>query len=388
MSNTPKAEQLHEAASAAAGGLDDFGEDGDDYRTGLDVLLGSLASDARLNELGEQVVYGAVTGALIGRLVSQAGWIAAPGHATVPIERPIFVTGLARAGTTAMHRMLGADPAHQALEMWLGASPQPRPPISEWSDNPAFMQLDAALRSGLQGTPEGKALHYLSAEQPDECHLLTAQSFRAISFPSLAYVPSYVDWLSGQDWAATMRRHRRNLQLIGLNSPEQRWVLKNPGHLAALDGLMAAYPDALVVHMHRDPKETIPSVASVIQFYQGKTSPMQNGERLARLQLQMYAHDLGSFVECRRAYPRRQFVDVYYRDYLADPMGTVRSVYERFGLPCDETTEASIAHELELSTTGDRAPRHHYALADFGLTSGEVDALFADYYSMYPHVLD
>ena len=55
-------------------------------------------------------------GALAARLLSEAAWARHPQYATVAIERPVFVTGLPRTGTTALHRLLTADPAHQGLE--------------------------------------------------------------------------------------------------------------------------------------------------------------------------------------------------------------------------------------------------------------------------------
>lgn len=42
----------------------------------------------------------------------------------------VFITGLPRTGTTAWHRLLNADPAHQWLEMWLAEATRPRQPWS------------------------------------------------------------------------------------------------------------------------------------------------------------------------------------------------------------------------------------------------------------------
>lgn len=304
-----------------------------------------------------------------------------PQHADVPVRQPIFVTGLPRSGTTAIHRLLAADPAHQALEMWLGISPQPRPPRADWPANPAFAAVDGRLRAGRQGTAQGRAMHYLSAELPDECHLLTAQSFMANSFPSIAHVPGYVAWLGERDWAPAMLRHRRNLQLIGATTPERRWILKNPGHLAAVDGILAAHPDAIVVHMRRDPREAIASVASVIQFFQGHTSPLQNGAALGHFQLDMLARDVEAFETSRARHDPARFVDVDYREFVADPVGTVRGIYERHGLPYDEHVQRALEEEHRVGTSGERAPRHSYSLADFGLTAEQVDERFPDYLS-------
>ena len=108
------ADRLHASATKITG-LADFGTD--DYRDGLAVLLESCAADAGLTPLGARVMRAFLRGALTARLLSEAAWAAHPGHAAVTIERPVFITGLPRTGTTALHRLLTADPAHQGLEM-------------------------------------------------------------------------------------------------------------------------------------------------------------------------------------------------------------------------------------------------------------------------------
>ena len=81
-----------EAAATRFTGLADFGTG--DYRDGLTVLLESYARDAGLTALGAKVTRAMLRGALMARLLSEAGWARYPEHAEVGIERPIFVTGL------------------------------------------------------------------------------------------------------------------------------------------------------------------------------------------------------------------------------------------------------------------------------------------------------
>ena len=83
----------------------------------------------------------------------------------VPIERPIFVTGLPRTGTTAIHRLLTADPRHQGLELWLAEFPQPRPPRETWPQNPVFQQLDAQFSKAHGENPDYTGLHYMTADE-------------------------------------------------------------------------------------------------------------------------------------------------------------------------------------------------------------------------------
>ena len=130
--NVGTVEDLQASATKACG-LDDFGSDDDNYREALTVLLESYRRDADLTEFGSKMQRFFVRNALVARLVSEAAFKQYPQHADVVVERPIFVTGLPRTGTTAIHRLLAADPRHQGLELWLAEFPQPRPPRGTWT---------------------------------------------------------------------------------------------------------------------------------------------------------------------------------------------------------------------------------------------------------------
>jgi hypothetical protein len=194
-----------------------------------------------------------VRGALVARLLSQAGFTQHPGYVDVPIERPVFVTGLPRTGTTALHRLLTADPAHQGPELWLTELPQPRPPRETWEADPAYHWLQELYAEHHVENPEFMGIHYMDAASVEECWRLLRQSGKSIGYESMAYVPRYSAWLAKQDWTDAYERHKANLQLIGLNDPEKQWVLKNPSHLVGLDAIMSVYPDALIVYTHREP---------------------------------------------------------------------------------------------------------------------------------------
>jgi hypothetical protein len=369
-------EDLHASATKITG-LTDFGDD--DYRDGLAVLLESYARDAGLTALGNRVMRSFLRGALVARLVSEAAWRQHPEHAEVPIERPIFVTGLPRTGTTALHRLLSADPAHQGLQVWLTEVPQPRPPRETWADNPVFQAIEESYRRHHVEHPEFMGLHYMSADEVEECWQLLRQSMRSISYECLAHLPTYSAWLDGQDWTGAYRRHRRNLQLIGLPDRDRRWVLKNPSHLFALDALLAVYPDALVIQTHRSPRVAIASVCSLNQQASAGWSTVFDGEVLGRDQFELWARGLERFTADRAKHDPAQFFDVHYDDLVGDPMGTVRAIYTHFGLTLTEPAESAMAAMHADNSSGQRRPAHRYLLSDFGLTGEEVDERFADY---------
>lgn len=371
--NVGTVEDLHESATRFTG-LDDFGAD--DYREGLAVLLESYERDARLTPFGRRVHRAFLRGALTARLLSEASWRQHPGYTDVPIERPIFVTGLPRTGTTALHRLLTADPAQQGLEVWLTEVPQPRPPRATWPDNPVFQRIQAGYERHHVEHPEFLGAHESSAGQVEECWQLLRQSAKSVSYECLAYLPTYSAWLSRQDWTGAYRRHRRNLQLIGLPDEDKRWVLKNPSHLFALDALMAAYPDALVIQTHRAPRTIIASVCSLTEQAAAGWSDSFSGDTLGHAQLELWARGTETFLDARARYDAARFHDVYYDDFVADPIATVESIYQHFGLPFSGEARAAMT---ALHRESASRPAHRYTLTDFGLSGERVDARFARY---------
>ena len=374
--NVGTVEDLHASASKMTG-LTDFGDPS--YREGLQVLLESYAGEAGLTPLGSKISRVFLRGALVARLLSEAAWQQYPEHAEVAIERPVFVTGLPRTGTTALHRLLTADPAHQGLEMWLTEVPQPRPPRDTWDSNPVFQGIDAAYSEHHVEHPEFMGVHFMSAGEVEECWQLLRQSMQSVSYESLAHIPSYSQWLAGQDWTQAYARHRQNLQLIGLHDQDRRWVLKNPSHLFALDALLEVYPDALVIQTHRAPRTAISSSCSLSAHATPGWSDVFTGSVLGHDQLELWGRGLDTFMAARAKYDPAQFCDVYYEDFIADPLATVESIYSQFGLPMTAQGQAAMQAMQAESTSGGRRPSHRYELADFGLTGEEVDERFAQY---------
>jgi hypothetical protein len=369
-------DDLLESASRLVG-LDDFGPDDDNYLEGLAVILDSYQRDADLTPFGSKTCRVNLRGALAARLMAQVGWKQYPEYANVRVERPIFVTGLVRTGTTALHRLLGADPSHQGLQLWLAEFPQPRPPRDTWQDNAVFARLNGQFEQHHVENPEFMGLHFMSADELEECWQLLRQSLHAVAYETLAHLPTYAQWLAKEDWTPTYRRYRKNLQLIGLNDVGKRWVLKNPSHLHALDALMATFPDALVVQCHR-PAETL--MASMCSLAEAATAGCSNayvGATIGADSLDTWARGLERFNAVRAKHNPAQFYDVDYADFVADPIGTVRAIYKYFDLSLTEPALHAM-HEIHAaSKKGPRAPKHSYSLEDYGLTAEQVKARFA-----------
>ena len=181
-----------------------------------------------------------------------------------------------------------------------------------------------------------------------------------------------LEWLQDQDWTDAYARHRQNLQLIGLNDRDKRWVLKNPSHMTALDALMTVYPDALVVYTHREPVACIASSCSLSAETTAGHSTTYVGEVIGQTQLDLWQRSFHAFHDARPAYPTEQFADVAFSDLRKDPLGVTRALYEQWDLPWTTEVESAVTAIDRESRSGAAAPRHDYALEDYGLTERQV----------------
>ncbi len=329
---------------------------GGDHLEALAVLLESYARDAGLTEAGWAKITRRLTDALAARLRTEAAWTARPVPDGPLSPRPVFVTGLPRSGTTALHRLLTADPRHQGLELWLAATPQPRPPRSAWADNPDHRRVKDDLDRRVAANPGLNGMHFMAPDVVEECWWLDRQTFRSWSFPATAHLPTYVDWLAQQDLTAGYEHHRRALQLIGSTEPDRRWVLKNPSHLFALDALLAAHPDALVVQIHRDPLAAIASVSSLTASSARGTSDTFTPEAIGRWCLDLWAEAADRFDLARAGHPATGFVDVDYTELVTDPVTVVARVYDALGVVPDEAAVAAVTARGPGEPTGCGAP--------------------------------
>lgn len=359
------------ASAQRTTGLDDFGDL--HHEEGLRILVEDYRDRAGLTEDGCKRMRGGLKGLLVAKLMAQQGFAAHPEHADVPIERPIFVMGLPRSGTTLMQRLLTADPGHQGLEQWLADLPQPRPPREQWDDDPIFSMMQQGFLAYHEAHPELAGIHYSDATTHEECWRLLQQSGRSVAFETQAHVPAYSEWLRTAQWLPAYAHHHRLLQLIGLNDTDKRWVLKNPSHLMAVDALSEVYPDAIIVVTHRDPVTCVASMCSLAEASTRGTSTTFVGETIGRTQLDLLVREQQAFDS---ACPDG-VIDVQYADLVADPLAVVEQVYDGAGLHFSADARKAVADSLAESQSGVRAPRHDYDLADFGLTADQVHSALA-----------
>jgi Sulfotransferase family len=358
-------------------GLDDFGDDS--FREGLGVLLRSYELDAELSFIGRLCVNGDTVRLLSNRLRLVADRRRHPGIGAEVIRRPLFITGLPRSGTTFLHALLAQDPAHRAPQVWEVMHPSPPPEKASYAGDPRIKATARQLKLVDILMPDFKKVHLIGARLPQECIAITSHAFRSYSFETMSAVHSYRAWHDRQDKRPEYEFHRQFLQHLQWRCPGQRWVLKAPGHLLALEALLQVYPDAGIILTHRDPLKVLASCASFTEVLRSAFSDGVDRTAMARQVRQRWEEGARLAVRHRQAGNlRQQLFDVQYLELVRNPMAMVRRIYEHFDL--ELTPAAATAMQRFLAENPqNKGGVHRYTLEAFGLNPEEERRRFQAY---------
>lgn len=374
---------LLEEARAIAGS-DDFGDEA--FREPFLRLVAALEEEADLNAVGRGMQHARIVGLLVNRLRTEAYIRAFPEILEERIVEPIVIVGLPRTGTTMLQRMIASDPANYCLYWWESRLPAPMSPPEEAPDpakrDPRIADAEAEVAAMLEGAPDLMAMHPLEAEGPDEEIMLLEHSFFSTNPEAFVNVPKFGAWADQQDQRSGYLYLERLLKFLQWQKKRRgelstRWVLKAPHHLGFMDLLFDVFPDARVVQTHRDPIQTIPSLASLIQAIRGMGSDNADPHDTGRQWSGRMSRAMKRCMEVREQHESR-FIDVFFADVLKDPIEVIRRIYAFAGWELTEDAVDSMKQWAE-DNSRDKREAHQYTLEQFGLDEAGIRRDFAGY---------
>jgi len=349
-------------------GSDDLGEP--TWVEGYERLLPSLRDEARLSDLGVEVVRAELVGYLANRAALTAWRSSHPRETAGPVSRPIVIVGQPRTGTTILFDLLAQDPAFRVPLSWEVDKPLPPPESASYDDDPRIDEVQAAFDMAESLMPGFTTFHPMGARLGQECVRITGHDFRSMIFTTQYRVPSYNRWLLHEaDLAPAYRWHRRYLQHLQSRHPAEQWLLKSPAHLWHLEALAAEYPDAIVVQTHRDPLVVISSVSALVAHLRRLASDEVDLADVA----ESYADDillgLDRGMSAREAgvLPPDQVIDVHFASFIADPMATIGGLYDALGRPFTTDVESRMRAFLDAHPGDGGGGGRRYRWADTGL---------------------
>lgn len=362
------------ATARATAGLDDFGESS--WEEGLRRLLDAMHDEARLSEIGVGVATAMLVDQLVNRLRIIDVHARHPEIGETPVNAPVVILGQPRTGTTILFDLLAQDTRFRTPLTWEVGNPFPPPETATFDTDPRIAEAEARSQMTELLVPGFSAIHPSGALRAQECVAITTGDFRSMAFSTAFRIPRYAHWLAHEaDMSSAYRYHRQFLQLLQWKHPADRWLLKSPAHQWSLPALFAEYPDATIIHTHRDPLKVIASVASLTSTLQrlasNETSLSDNAAEWA----EYIVDGLDRSVAGREhgIVPAEQAIDLPFRSMMQDPFGSIAAVYSRLGLDFTDETEAAMRRFLD-DNPADKHGVHSYTFSATGL---DVEALRA-----------
>ncbi|WBQ15774.1 sulfotransferase family protein [Sphingobium yanoikuyae] len=361
-----------------ATGLDRF--DSDSYREGLDILLAD-ANQAGLSDSGHARMEANVVDLLSNRLRTTDYLAQRPELLERPVERPVFVFGIPRTGTTLLSNLLACDPARRSPLTWEIDEPVPPATSATLKSDPRAIARLEQEKAMLAARPEMGKYYRNSAVYPNECIFFMAHDFKALALESRGKLPNYRDWLFSTDMTSAYDYHKRFLQLLQADAPGV-WNLKMPSHSLWIETIRKIYPDARFIWTHRDPYTAMGSFCSIISLGQmaftGRVDPEWLAENCT-YQAKLHADRI---MDAREQLGEDSMVDVHYADLTSDPIGTMRRLYAALGDEFTPEAEAAMQSWLDDNPQG-KFGRHDYKLAQYGLSVEQLAPHFERYLSRY-----
>jgi hypothetical protein len=275
--------------------------------------------------------------AAIGLITTPCRWLenAFLGRAVAQqtVEKPLFIIGHWRSGTTHLHNLISVDPRFAYAN------------FSQITIPHTFLLAERVLSSGSGlFLPEDRfgvdnvAFH---AQIPWEeefamCLMTFLSPYMSWVFPHRAdYYDRYLTFrdVPGEElerWKAAFVTFLKKLTW----KYQRPLVMKSPPHTCRIRHILDLFPDARFVHIHREPYVIYQSTrhlhlkSSIIYSLQ----PLDESTVQARV-IRQYTEMFDVYFAERSLIPKERFCEVSYADLDADPIGVVRKVYEELALP-------------------------------------------------------
>jgi len=344
-----------------------------DLREGLERTLAAFAITP-LTEDARAAAFDATFADLVWRFRIEQYLADNPEIEQQTIEGPLFVTSVPRSGTTATLAMLALDPRFRFTRDWEIREPLPPPVLGEEDNDPR------AVASRKKASMIDQSIHLHDPDGPEE-DLIALGGYDMRQYHGKYPMPDdYLDWYIEDSFRSMYRFHEKVLKLLQWKRGPNHWLLKSPPHLFRFEAIAEQYPNARIVQTHRDPVRMIASVSSMYELIYGMVCPpgAVSNEWIGRRCLDFWARGAKIALRAREKLGEDRFADVYNRDLVADPVGTLEKLYDRLGFTMDDGTRARILEYNSRNAKGAHG-EHKYSVEKYGLTEAEINEAFAEY---------
>ncbi len=317
-----------------------------------------------------------------------------PGHKTQLIEKPLFILGNLRSGSTFLHRLLSRDTeTFTSLTTW---DIYLTPSVTQKKITQFFSRLDKKLGGHVhrmlyefdRRTLGQFKIHRISFFQPEEDENILLHIWDSFwvsfLFPFMDEMPNYQHFdeaLSPEHKRRIMAFYKSMLQRHMYATGKKYFVAKNPAFSPKIETLLEFFPDARIIYLARNPLDMLPSTISWINYARRVfTEPEEK---------YLYLDEILDFTQHWYRYPL-QYIDSHpsprhlilnYDDLIQRPEMVIRSFYEQFGYPdkpgLDIIVDEAVKETLTFKTD------HVYSYQEMGFSRKQIVETYADIFERF-----
>ena len=317
-----------------------------------------------------------------------------PGHKTQQIEKPLFILGNLRSGSTFLHRLLSRDSeTFTSLTIWdIYLAPSvTQKRITQFVsrlDHRFGGHLHRALYAFDRATLQKIKIHPISFFQPEEDENILLHIWDSFwvsfLFPFMDEFPNFQHFneaLEAQHKRRIMSFYKSMLQRNLYASGKKYFVAKNPAFSPKIETLLEFFPDARIIYLARNPLDMLPSTISWINYARRVfTDPKEK---------YLYLDEIVDFTQHWYRYPLK-YLDAHpsprhlilnYDDLIQRPEHVIRGFYEQFGYPDKPGLDDSVDKAVKETLTFNRD--HIYSYKEMGFTREQIIAMYADIFERF-----
>lgn len=350
-------------------GLSDWGDE--DFQKFLSAAVKAVSANGRLTLTGRLGARRILRWHLINRLNIEALLREHPEIRDISIERPIFIVGWWRTGTTFLHNLLALDPANRVpktWELWF-----PTPELEDRERDIALRQQKTfkLLKLSRWLVPEQSTAHHIEVDGPEECLHFLENQFVSTTLMIAFCAHEYGHWLLEQDMSKTYEYLKLQYQILQWHTPGRRWIFKCPFHLLHLETLLDTFPNAELIFTHRDVLKAVPSACSMSTITTAKFIRNPDLHALGDFWVDMYRQGIDRAKDTRNKLDPAHMLDIDMHELTSDPKKIVEKIYERFRIPFPAEMPGWIDGYLAANPRSKHGV-HKYTLEEFGLDPDAV----------------
>ncbi|MGD2145230.1 MAG: sulfotransferase [Anaerolineae bacterium] len=318
-----------------------------------------------------------------------------PAFRQVEVHEPVYIIGNPRSGTTFLHRLLACDErTFSTMRTWeILVSPSITMRRVAWALSALDKRLGSPAARYLGMVEESwkeNVVHHIAMRAPEEDEYLLVHILSCLKVWSYAGMLdeaepyTYFDsQIPEKDKRRIMTYYTRCLQrhLYAHDHGHKRYLAKDPNFSALVDTLYRYFPDVKIIYLVRNPLDVVASFISLKehewQLLGNPTEEYASRDYILDMARHWYSYPLERLEQA----PQDSYIVVNFNDLVSDARGTVRSIYDCFGL------EISPAFDEILRKATVRARNHEsgheYSLHDMGLTRDQIVAVYRDIFERF-----